>query len=501
MRRLIARLLMVVFVCAAVVLLACGDRASTTATPDPAPSPAPTVAAQITAAPTQTAIPPTVSPPTATPTRTAIPPTAAPPTATPEPSPTATPEPSPTATPEPSPTATPELSPTATPAPTPESSAFTDEAFEVLRTLTREYSPRESATDEELTAALHLRDRLIARGYDTWVQDFPVVQTRANVEIQTAAAGAAPDSLRSLPINLSAWGAVAGAIADAGHAFEGDMPAAGLDGRVALIERGAITFEEKVNRVADAGAVAAIVFNNELGLFYGAFSNPSDIPAVAISQEDGRALLALMEAGEVTANVSVAGEESQSRNVIGERRAAEDDAPVVILGAHYDTVPDTEGASDNGSGLSTLLTIAAHTADTDYPFTVRIILFGAEEIGLFGSRHYVDGMSEEQIENTLAMLNFDALGSGDSLMVIGDPGLMAQAQTIGDGLGLDIGIERGNWGSDHAPFLAVGIPALFLISDDLSRINSPWDTMPHINPSLLGRSVEIGISLLEWLAE
>ena len=394
------------------------------------------------------------------------------------------------ATPEPSPTRT------ATPAP----SVFTDETFDLLQTLTRDYSPRESATDEELTAALHLRTRLDALGYDTRIQDFPVVRTRASIEIQSSA-GASLDSPRSLPINLSAWGAVAGALADAGHAFKGDVPAEGLDGRIALIERGTITFEEKVNRVADAGAVAAIIFNNERGLFNGTFSNPSDIPAVAISQEDGRALLALIEDSEMTADVSVVGEEAPSRNVIAERRAPDAGAPVVILGAHYDTVPNSEGASDNGSGLSTLLTIAAHTADRDYPFTVRIILFGAEEIGLFGSRYYVDGISDAEIDETLAMLNFDALGSGDSLMVIGDPGLVAQAQTIGDGLGLDIGIERGNWGSDHAPFQAVGIPALFLISDDLSRINSPRDTMPHINPSLLGSSVEIGIALLDWLGE
>ena len=64
-------------------------------------------------------------------------------------------------------------------------------------------------------------------------------------------------------------------------------------------------------------------------------------------------------------------------------------------------MPNSEGASDNGSGLSTLLTIAAHTADRDYPFTVRIILFGAEEIGLFGSRYYVDGMSEAADRRTL----------------------------------------------------------------------------------------------------
>ena len=343
-------------------------------------------------------------------------------------------------------------------------------------------------------------ERLDDMGYDTWINDFTVSRTRAGVEIQQAAGGA-PESPRALPINLSSEGSSEGVLSDAGGAFAGDIPADGLDGQIALIERGAITFEEKVKRVADAGASAAIIFNNETGLFYGAFPNPSDIPAVAVSREDGRALLALIEAGEVAASVSVIGEESASLNVIAERRASDADAPVAILGAHYDTVPNSEGASDNGSGVSTLLTIAAHTGDRDYPFTVRIILFGAEEIGLFGSRHYVEEMSDAEIANTLAMLNFDALGSGDSLNVIGAPELTAQARAIGDALGLDIGIELGSWGSDHAPFEAAGIPVLFLISDDLSRINSPRDTMPHINPGLLGHSVEIGIALLDWLGE
>ncbi|HBJ32396.1 MAG TPA: hypothetical protein DDY93_13630, partial [Dehalococcoidia bacterium] len=44
-------------------------------------------------------------------------------------------------------------------------------------------------------------------------------------------------------------------------------PAEGLAGKVALIERGTILFEEKVNRVTDAGAVAAIIFNNGAGIF------------------------------------------------------------------------------------------------------------------------------------------------------------------------------------------------------------------------------------------
>ena len=86
-----------------------------------------------------------------------------------------------------------------------------------------------------------------------------------------------------------------------------------------------------------------------------------------------------------------------------------------------------------------MLTIAEHIADRSYPFNVRIILFGAEEIGLFGSRHYVENMSQEEIDNTIAMLNFDAFGSGRTLQVAGDIQLTSEATMIGKGLGVNLG--------------------------------------------------------------
>ena len=52
-----------------------------------------------------------------------------------------------------------------------------------------------------------------------------------------------------------------------------------------------------------------------------------------------------------------------------------------------------------------------------------------------------------------------------------------------------------------ARFRLVGIPVFFLISDDLSRINSPADELRHISPHLLGVATEIGIHMLDWLAE
>ena len=428
---------------------------------------------------------------------------------TPALTPTAAPEPSATPRPTPMamlPTQTPAPRSSPTPPPTVESTVqgeFADQVYSTLKDLTEQYSPRESATNQELEAAVHLQARLSGLGYDTSLQEFSVNLLRAGVELESAS-GDAPDSPRAIPISLSIHGSATGILAYAGRAFAEDIPAEGLEGRIALIERGIITFEEKVNRVADAGAVGAIIFNNIEGLFRGKFFSQSRIPAVAVSQSAGGNLLALLEQGEIEATVWFGDAPSPSRNVIADKRAAASDGRMVIIGAHYDTVADTEGASDNGSGVATVLTLADHIADRDYPFDLRIILFGSEEVGLLGSKYYVDNMSAEEKSSVIAMLNFDALGSGSTLQTSGDPALIAEASWVGRDLGMELGrFSEEAWASrsDHGSFRLAGIPALFLTADDKSRINSPADEIRHINPDLLGMAAEMGIGLLDWLAE
>ena len=66
-----------------------------------------------------------------------------------------------------------------------------------------------------------------------------------------------------------------------------------LEGKIALIERGEITFKEKVDRVKSFGAIGAIIFNNEAGNFGGTLQEEQNdpIPAVSISQSEGRGIL------------------------------------------------------------------------------------------------------------------------------------------------------------------------------------------------------------------
>ncbi len=444
--------------------------------------------------------------PTAAPAQTA---TAAP-TATVAPTPAAAPAPSPTVTitvapPTPTATVAPSPAPTAAPwaTPAPRVDGLADDVFGYLETLTADYSPRESATAEELAAANFLRDELEGLGYEASLEEFDVILI-SDVRLKlSSSAAAGTTTLLPLPIMQSSAGKASAPLSDAGRAFAGDVAGADLAGRVALIERGDITFSEKVERVADAGAVAAVVFNNSSGSFRGSFVRESPIPAVAISQEDGRYLLELMGEGEIVADVSVERTALQSRNVIADKRGYDPSAKTVVIGAHYDTVPNTQGASDNGSGAAMIMTVARLISERSYPYDLRIILFGAEEIGLFGSRHHVDAMSDAEIADIRAMLNFDAFGSGSRLVVSGDGALLDAAAYIGAELGIDMdagGEDLSRVGSDHAPFHAAGVPALFVISNDITRINSPADRIQHIAPELLGDAAALSIALLDWLA-
>ncbi len=427
-----------------------------------------------------------------------------PPTAT-----AAPPLPTSTAEPTPAPTA---ASPTATPtaAPTPEaqgndsssaarSAIFEDldlleaRAFAYLNELAEDVGVRTSGTDLERAAAEFLATRFEELGYTTEVQEFSWDAPAASLEIT----GLEPGVLDANILTGTTGGEVIAPLALAGLGKPEDIPAEGLEGKVALIERGEITFADKVSRAHDAGAVAAIIYNREAGNFLGTLRGRSRIPAISLSRDDGLKLKALVEAGEmVEAAVVVEDNAVPSRNVIAEAPGA--GGGVVVIGAHYDTVPNSVGASDNSSGVAALLAMAERIEGRSLPFTLRFVAFGSEETGLHGSEHYVDNLTPEELDQINLMINLDSIGSGDRLVVSGDRWAVGHVREAAEREGIPLEVSaRGGGGSDHANFRQAWVPVVFFISDDLSRINSPADTMEHINPSLLGDATALVLDLLE----
>ncbi len=220
-------------------------------------------------------------------------------------------------------------------------------------------------------------------------------------------------------------------------------------------------------------------------------------------------------------SVTVKGQKINSANVIAVKPGAS--SWEIIVGAHYDSVEAGKGADDNASGVAVILEVARRLRNQSTPYTIRFILFGAEELGMQGSQSYVAQMSEEEIKNTIAMINLDSVTAGDQAYVYGDAGkqgvirdwTLAFAKEHNLALQTQLGENpkypagtTGDW-SDHAPFKRAGIQYAYFESTDWSlgekdgyTQDSPqygengeiwhtkFDTLEYINATFPGRIQE-----------
>lgn len=258
-------------------------------------------------------------------------------------------------------------------------------------------------------------------------------------------------------------------------------------GAVALAGPGGCISRRKVDQAITAGAAALIVANPNWPV--GEVRRPTlldpagvDIPAVAASAQVGQVLRTVAaDGGSVHVSVQTLIEDRVTSNVIAERVGAgpgpvADD--VVMLGAHLDSVIDGPGINDNGSGTMTILEIALQLAQREpVPRTVRFAFWTAEELGLYGSRHWVENQTTEELARIVAYLNFDMLASpndvrqvyGSPDAVAGDRAITADFGAYFEAVGLAWETEDMGAVSDHAPFQDAGIPIGGLFSGATQR--------------------------------
>ncbi|WP_116041205.1 M28 family metallopeptidase [Amycolatopsis palatopharyngis] len=145
-----------------------------------------------------------------------------------------------------------------------------------------------------------------------------------------------------------------------------------------------------------------------------------------------------------------------------------DESNVVMAGAHLDSVTAGPGINDNGSGSAALLEVALTVArDGVAPDKhLRFGWWGAEELGLVGSTHYVDSLSFTERSRLDAYLNFDMIGSPNpGYFVYSSSGQPSGSQELEDLLkggfaARNVPTEPISIGgrSDHAAFARAGVP-------------------------------------------
>ena len=166
---------------------------------------------------------------------------------------------------------------------------------------------------------------------------------------------------------------------------------------------------------------------------------------------------------------------------------------VFVLLAHYDTIGDSPGANDDGSGVAAMLTIANICSKYTFNHTIRFVVTSGEEVGLYGSYDYAR-KSYERNENIVAVINIDTIGNttkeGENIVYLLKPersewissSIKEISETYKDYIGLSV-VPIGNRGNDHQSFLNFGYDAIQFVQ--LARgdypIHTPQDTIEKIN--------------------
>ncbi|MEO7666482.1 MAG: M20/M25/M40 family metallo-hydrolase [Dehalococcoidia bacterium] len=406
-----------------------------------------------------------------------------------------------TPTPSISPSPSPSPAPTASPTPSPE--GIGEPVFDAVRAvehidvLAAQIGSRAAGSPNELRGAEYIRDQLASYGYAVELQPFSIDEfVKGVASVRTT--GASGRDIPALAFSGSAEGGVEAEIVVAGLGYPQQFPV-NTDGRIALIQRGEIFFREKVANAQQAGASAVIIYNKEPGLFDGQVDSAS-VPVVAISLEDGEALKSAVKDGQVIVALSVEVDASgtKSHNVVAKPPGGK---CLVIVGGHHDSVVAGPGANDNGSGTAVAIEMArAMAADGQYE-DVCFVLFGAEEIGFVGSFYYLESLTSEERSSIEAMLNFDMLAVGDAWPLGGSTELVNIAGEVAEANDIPYTIEAlpEGLGSDHAPFIDAGIPAIIINCFCDPNYHTVQDRAEFVKEERLAQAGALGMGMVERL--
>jgi aminopeptidase YwaD len=207
---------------------------------------------------------------------------------------------------------------------------------------------------------------------------------------------------------------------------------------------------------------------------------------------------------EVNISVDLQPKKMETANVIATLKGSD---PVlrneyVIIGGHHDHLgmggsetssrqPDTTavhyGADDNASGVTGVLEAAEWLSERSTSRSVLFATFGAEEMGLIGSKYLVENPPVD-LENVQAMINLDMIGrlNEERQLQIGgvgtSPGFKNLLDSINTAYGFKMTYSNEGYGpSDHAVFYAKDVPVLFISTGAHGDYHTPADKVSAIN--------------------
>ena len=356
---------------------------------------------------------------------------------------------------------------------------------------------RPAGSAAEKQAADYLTDQYRSLGYEVRQQPFEFDSYDARSTSLTVNG----EDIENNVVYFSPGGEVSAPLVMAGIGRPEEFPSEAKDA-IVLVERGTLRFGAKVANAAAAGAAGVIIYNNASGSFEGTLGRLGQVPVVGVSQEAGQQLADLLSSGspQVRLEVDAGRDIIKSQNVV----AQGDWECRIVIGGHYDSVPAGPGANDNASGTAVTLELARVLKDEAEKAQLCFIAFGGEELGLWGSRRYVESLSSEQKSNVVGMVNLDMVGVGDAWRLYGTSALNDLASEAAEAAGQsDLGMttSEGRFGgSDHVSFMREGIQSVFIHRVDDPNYHTADDKVEFLDADALETAGQMALEVVTRLS-
>ncbi len=406
-------------------------------------------------------------------------------------------------------------------------------AWDITEGLTTEIGPRLAGTEDEARARTWAVKRLTELGFRNVRIDPFMMPVWVRGEETAEVVSPFPQKLRLTALGNSGATPAAGLTAEVVYFPSlADLQAApdgSLKGKIAFVSHGMQATQDgssygyygAVRRsgpgIAARKGAAAIVIRS-VGTDYhrnphaGGTNFPEGvkaIPSAALSIPDAEQLERIVKRGApVKLKLVLTPRQTgmkQSGNVIAEVPGSDPSAGIVLIGGHLDSWDLATGAIDDASGVAITTAAAKRIMDAGTPRrTIRVVWFGAEEVGVFGGRAYAE---QHAADNHVAAAESDF---GADRIWRFETNLPDSAKAVGDRLAtalFPLGIARGpdkaGDGADVGPIMAKGVAAIDLNQSGLDYFDlhhTPDDTLDKIDPAKLRQNVAAWTAMLAIVA-
>jgi hypothetical protein len=404
-----------------------------------------------------------------------------------------------------------------------------DVAWDITEGLTTEIGPRLAGTEAEARARAWAVTKLKALGFRNVRIETYQMPTWVRGEEWAEVVSPFPQKLRLTALGNSgatpAEGLTGEIVYFATLADLQAVPDGSLTGKIAFVSHTMMATQDGSSygyfgaarrtgpNVAARKGAAAIVIRS-MGTDY--HRNPhaggtnftegtTPIPAAALSIPDAEQLERMLKRRKpVTLKLVLTPRQvgmTESGNVIAEVAGTDPAAGIVLIGGHLDSWDLGTGAIDDASGVAITTAAAKRIMDAGRPRrTIRVVWFGAEEVGVFGGRAYFDAHKGDK-HVLAAESDFGAdriwrvdFNLPDSAKAVGDRIATALAP-----LGIARGADKAGDGADVGPIMRQGVAAIDLAQSGLRYFDlhhTPDDTLDKVDPEQLRQNVAAWTAML-----